>query len=1334
MASSYGDRYGREGPSELQKLYGSNLPPSLRYGAVRQSRAPRSQEPQNQGTPPVNEKTTTSVPDVVKRADDYKKSRARSEPVSTPNVHVPKARKSAPQKSSRPILQIKDIPEYADYPGGKYAFRDEDNVSASEPQLAYYRKRPRDPHAMKQKVVGVLRHGLKEEQSDNLKRQAAATTFLERINAKKEQRRHQATVVDAESEKEDAQPDSEAGKRQDLEDEEPTLGSPEPVPSADVAQSIKALESELEELKFQREMSRRLRDLGYTEQTIEIMVDKDKMNKFKADVNRSDRPSNYTQPPRAPVYPKVHKSYLAPETLRYYDLPWEYDRSDSDYIIILRDLSKSETDVLFEHTTRLRSGKLLFEPLERGRSKKTFSFHNREDRGASRKDVVVHRDRSKSGSETSSEDDSDIDDFIDDEIGRTFAWYETSDDLGILELGQDSAEDEPPAGLGSWFRKRKDVLQDVPQINAIGEEAPSHSRFRALALDEPDQAIEMTDTSKLDTHYPRPRGENSSASEKVIYSCYGKDWTGSSSESAGHPGLIVTSGMKDNHKDALYYLRHIRQDILDFHSYIEQVLEMSELRKVTRPLREHLKERGDPGGDPDAAHEDHMVAGAEADAESQAVVQETSAYQQYQGQGNGRNQDARQDAVNDDNEKEVLQQTIPQQSGEHEADLERSSSIAMPANQKEFQRQQAYSGDGSRSPSQSRASSASEVSEDDSDIFEVPKPFIDRAVLDALRLKYEEREGNYVVQKPVSMEQWKTVIAKSVNLTLEGIRMATQSSLLQHNNFDQKLLAASPSIEMNLYRPSKDAKKLSPDVDDIELYSQYQGISDDTFNQRVAALFDTPPNVDKSSTLAIGPTKAQPALRRMQVSQLCSILGYTALTQRDDTTAEDVELTPLDGSLYANLLNGLRSLLRFLASEESDDNKDEDWSKLLVSIVENLEVIDQTLQPEASAATIVILRKMCSGLHHLFRSLRDLELYSVTHQSLGSTDAGDLSECRRAMRHTVLALLRTAQASRGIARVVPVIESWEPHSARALSRGIVKQFFRTACSKSQWIGLQSSDLYVTGDTFQKQFSNYARRLSELGWSKEAAEFLLENGCSWKQAALHAKQAQSLLEKAFRGALASHPDRSIRWKAAAFPSDTIILLLPDILLRPVLDGQGALDMYYRYVTDLYSTILMGEPSRESLERIRHLRAELNAVSLLQTDQLKMLEQYAEAIFPQHKDGDPSEQFRIESDPHPGYRMLRALRKGIATQNDGIQELNNSLDNLQTEAQSQISGVQDWRDNAVVVFTIITIIFLPLSFISSVFGMNTADVRNMNHNQWVFWASAAPFTLAVIMITL
>jgi hypothetical protein len=61
------------------------------------------------------------------------------------------------------------------------------------------------------------------------------------------------------------------------------------------------------------------------------------------------------------------------------------------------------------------------------------------------------------------------------------------------------------------------------------------------------------------------------------------------------------------------------------------------------------------------------------------------------------------------------------------------------------------------------------------------------------------------------------------------------------------------------------------------------------------------------------------------------------------------------------------------------------------------------------------------------------------------------------------------------------------------------------------------------------------------------------------------------------------------------------------------------------------------------------------------------------------------------------------------------------------------VQDWRDNAAVVFTIITVIFLPLSFVASVFGMNTSDVRDMELTQWVFWTCAIVFTVIVVLIT-
>lgn len=37
-------------------------------------------------------------------------------------------------------------------------------------------------------------------------------------------------------------------------------------------------------------------------------------------------------------------------------------------------------------------------------------------------------------------------------------------------------------------------------------------------------------------------------------------------------------------------------------------------------------------------------------------------------------------------------------------------------------------------------------------------------------------------------------------------------------------------------------------------------------------------------------------------------------------------------------------------------------------------------------------------------------------------------------------------------------------------------------------------------------------------------------------------------------------------------------------------------------------------------------------------------------------------------------------------------------------------------------------------ASFFGMNTADIRNMGHHQWIFWVCAIPVTLIVIGISL
>ncbi|KAK5684817.1 hypothetical protein LTS10_002892 [Elasticomyces elasticus] len=59
-----------------------------------------------------------------------------------------------------------------------------------------------------------------------------------------------------------------------------------------------------------------------------------------------------------PVFPKVHRRYLDVDTLAYYGIPFERDRVHPDYFILLRQMDKHETDILFEHTRKLRSAGL----------------------------------------------------------------------------------------------------------------------------------------------------------------------------------------------------------------------------------------------------------------------------------------------------------------------------------------------------------------------------------------------------------------------------------------------------------------------------------------------------------------------------------------------------------------------------------------------------------------------------------------------------------------------------------------------------------------------------------------------------------------------------------------------------------------------------------------------------------------------------------------------------------------------------------------------------------------------------------------------------------------
>ena len=66
---------------------------------------------------------------------------------------------------------------------------------------------------------------------------------------------------------------------------------------------------------------------------------------------------------------------------------------------------------------------------------------------------------------------------------------------------------------------------------------------------------------------------------------------------------------------------------------------------------------------------------------------------------------------------------------------------------------------------------------------------------------------------------------------------------------------------------------------------------------------------------------------------------------------------------------------------------------------------------------------------------------------------------------------------------------------------------------------------------------------------------------------------------------------------------------------------------------------------------------------------------------------------------------------------------------------IDSNEDRQEAAIYIFTIVTFCISPsLSFVSSVLGMNTSDVRNMDRSQWLFWVAAIPLTFSIVVICL
>ncbi|KAF8542042.1 cora-like Mg2+ transporter protein-domain-containing protein [Trichophaea hybrida] len=79
---------------------------------------------------------------------------------------------------------------------------------------------------------------------------------------------------------------------------------------------------------------------------------------------------------------------------------------------------------------------------------------------------------------------------------------------------------------------------------------------------------------------------------------------------------------------------------------------------------------------------------------------------------------------------------------------------------------------------------------------------------------------------------------------------------------------------------------------------------------------------------------------------------------------------------------------------------------------------------------------------------------------------------------------------------------------------------------------------------------------------------------------------------------------------------------------------------------------------------------------------------------------------------------------------LEEYKRSCSRLAKLTAQTVELQMEHHNKAIVVFTVVTIVFLPMSFVASVFGMNVADIRQMKSGQWVFWTAALAMTVVVV----
>ncbi len=150
------------------------------------------------------------------------------------------------------------------------------------------------------------------------------------------------------------------------------------------------------------------------------------------------------------------------------------------------------------------------------------------------------------------------------------------------------------------------------------------------------------------------------------------------------------------------------------------------------------------------------------------------------------------------------------------------------------------------------------------------------------------------------------------------------------------------------------------------------------------------------------------------------------------------------------------------------------------------------------------------------------------------------------------------------------------------------------------------------------------------------------------------------------------------------------------------------------------------SRRLLQELNSFVEEVDIITSVMKQQCDVLRSFQHKLDPQTFE-NPSP-FRLMQFQHES-KFIDTLVTSIERKILDCGELRERASRLTTENVQLVETKQDENSNAIFIFTIVTIVFLPLTFVTGFFGMNLSGIAGTSSTTSHFWAVAVPFTVGV-----